>query len=159
MLSQPGTGVEVAVGVRVIVGVKVIVGLGVVVAVSVGVLLGKGVNVGSSGDSVAVFVGVSVGGPAVAVKVAVDVAGEVAVGVFAEPEPDPEAGLCPTSTNPRIVRALIEVNVREPKGMSLTRGVYVPDTVTFTRSLVVSVKSLSSVARIKRSHHAKGVDA
>lgn len=156
MLSHPGTGVGVAVGVKVIVGVKVNVGVRVSVGVSVGVLLGRGVNVGSSGPNVAVFVGVSVGGPAVAVSVAVAVGGEVAVGVLAEPEPDPEGGLSPTSTNPRIVRALVEVNVRELKGMSLTRGVYVPLTVTLTRSLVVNIKSLSSPL-VVRSHQAKGV--
>jgi len=65
---------------------------------------------------------VLLGTVAVAVNGEVAVAGDVAVGVNPEPDPDPDDGLSPTSTNPRIDRALIEVNVREGKGISLMRG-------------------------------------
>lgn len=131
MLSQPGTGVEVAVGVKVSVGVEVIVGVlegvnvGVIVGVRVGVLVGKGVNViigpdgsvgaGVSDGVVAVAVGVSDG------TVVAGTDGLVAVGVFDEPD---GAELCPVviSTIPNIVRALDEVIGCGPIGIRFTIG-------------------------------------
>ena len=122
MLLQPGTSVAVAVGVKVVVGVKVGVAVFVLVGIRVGVLLGRGVNV-AIGPDVAVFVGVLVGIVAVAVGVSdgtiVPGVPGALVAVFGPPPP-PE--LDPISTYPRIVRALAEVIVREPIGMSLIRG-------------------------------------
>jgi hypothetical protein len=143
ILSQPGTGVEVAVGVKVIVGVKVVVGVkvcvkvGVTVGVSVGVLLGRGVNVITGPDgSVAVGVSdVTVTVGVLAATVAVGPPdGDVAVGGFEAP--DVGTTLCPVviSIIPSIVRALDEVIVREPIGIRFTMGLYVAVTVTSTRS-------------------------
>ena len=139
MLSQPGIGVDVEVGVNVMVGVKVVVGIrvsvkvGVIVGVSVAVVLGSGVNVIKSPPGfVAVGVGVSDGMvdvgmgvyvldgvPAIAVCV-LDIA--VNVPDAPPPPPPPANGSVPSSKNPRIVRALVEVNLRDGRGSNLTIG-------------------------------------
>jgi hypothetical protein len=119
MVLQLEDGVDVPVAVGVDVKVAVGVAVFVLVGIRVGVLLGRNVGVAMMIGAVAVAVAVLVAvDAAVEVEVAVDPAGEVAVA----PPPTTEVEAGPTSTNPRIVRALDEVIVREPIGMSLIRG-------------------------------------
>ena len=89
--------------------------VGVLDGVNVGVLLGRGVKLAgvTAGSNVLVAVGVS-DGVGVSVGVLDGVAVDTGVGVFAGPEP--------SETNPRKVRALDEVNVRELIGINLTMG-------------------------------------
>lgn len=129
MLSQPATGVEVAVGVNVSVGVNV--------GVKVSVLLGNNVMVGvtsevsvkaNSGVSVGVAVAVGVSdGPSVGVSSVP--AAEVAAAEVAAPEvaaaeveaaPPPEA--VASDTNPRIVRALCDMNGLAERGTNFVSG-------------------------------------
>ena len=145
ILPHPGTGVEVAVGVKVRVGVKVVVG------VSDGVLLGRGVNVITGPDG-----SVAVGASDVTVIVGVSAAtvavgppdGDVADGVF--DAPDGGGTLCPVvrSIIPSIVRALDEMNVREPIGIRLTIGLYVAVISTITRSGLAPVFTVTEVSTL-----------
>ena len=83
--------------------------------VNVGVLLGRGVKLAgvTAGSNVLVAVGVS-DGVGVSVGVLDGVAVDTGVGVSLGPNP--------SETRPRKVRALDEVNVREPIGINLTMG-------------------------------------
>ena len=151
MPSHPGTGVEVAVGVKVMVGVKVGVKVGVTVGVSVGVLLGRGVNVITGPDG-----SVAVGASDVTVTVGVSAAtvavgppdGDVADGVC--DAPDGGGTLCPVvkSIIPSIVRALDEMNVREPIGIRLTIGLYIAVISTITRSGLGPVFTVTAVSTL-----------
>lgn len=148
ILSHPGTAVRVAVGVKVMVGVSVMVGVrvGVLVGETVGVRLNVGVVGGEvkvmngpEGVFVAVAVGVLLGGGVVGVLDAAAVTGvDGVVGTGVDPVES-------SSTRPRIVRALEEVIVREPIGISLSMGLYPALTVMMTRS-PVETSSLPSQA-------------
>ena len=141
IVAQPVTDVGVMDGVEVNVVVDVNVVVGVKVGVLVNVFVGRGVLVGAgvlleSGAAVTgfdVLVGIGVLDGAVVTVGVSD--GAVAVGLLDETVAvgalDEAA---PIATFPRIVRALDEVKVREPRGMSLTRGLYEALTVTNTRS-------------------------
>jgi hypothetical protein len=124
-----GVLVEEAVGVAVAFGsgvfVDVAVGVSVGVEVFVGVLVG--VNVGNFGSLVGVLVG---GGVLVGVFVGVLVGGSTGpapTGI----ELDPVSRLI----IPTMVRALDDSMLRGLMGISFTKGLYVVETVTFTRSL------------------------
>lgn len=118
------------VGVLVGVSVGVANGSGVFVAVAVGVFVRVfvGVHVGRLGPNVGVLVGVAVGTP-VGVLVGVSVGGIAGGPTGIE--------LAPVSKfmMPTIVRALDDSMLRGLMGISFTRGLYVVETVTFTRSL------------------------
>src|SRR5215207_8046493 len=140
ILPQPGIAVGVEVGVNVMVGVKVTVGVGEMEGVTVGVLVGRGVNVTKGPEEV------SVGVFEAAITVDVGVLDGIAV-AGVEGGVDVGPGFDPTSMNPRMVRALNEVNVWFPSGTRVTSGLYVAETVTNTRSPEETVTVLSSPVR------------
>lgn len=127
-------GVSVGVLVGEAVGVAVAFGSGVLVDVAVGVSVGVevcvgvlvGVNVGNFGSLVGVLVGIGV---------LVGVFVGVLVGGMIGPAPT-GIELAPVSKFmiPTIVRALCASMLRGLMGISFTNGLYVVETVTFTRS-------------------------
>jgi hypothetical protein len=128
-------GISVGVLVGEAVGVAVAFGSGVFVCVAVGVSVGVEVCVG-------VLVGVNVGnfGSLVGVLVGVDVAVGVFVGVLVGGMIGPApTGIEPTPVSkfiiPTIVRALDDLTSRGLMGINFTSGLYIVETVTFTRSL------------------------
>jgi len=156
ILPHPGTAVGVVVGVKVSVGVGVIVGVlegvnvAVIVGVSVGVLVSSGVSV-NTGPDASVAVGVSDGTVAVGVS-----DGTVAVGVLLGPDGTGVfvgPALDPSSTNPKMVRALDETNVFGPIGISLVKGLYWAVTSTSTRSWLLPEFTSTSVSSPLEASH------